>query len=328
MVGSDRKEFVYDLTFPEKTSSETAKDFVEPLWARRKVGYLLDQIRVNGEKKELIDEVVLLAKRYGIATPYTSYLVVPDAVMPVARPSGPGAPKGGFSAVPVPLPVAGGGAGGFGGAGGGALPPGIATSTAPGGRPMGAEDFAKLNAKADGKGLGGNRGDEAEKQVREAIDKLKNETDPKARAEMMETVKKLAEQKETWDEGNLRLKGAKDGYQTGRIGVNLAEAACNLRNQDRVTLTANRIVNGRNCLELGGVWIDDAYKSDAKSVTVKAQSDAYFKILEKHPEMKDVFRLGNFLVWISPSGTALVIDQNNGKDKLEDAEIAALFTKK
>src|SRR5205807_7061883 len=32
----------------------------------------------NGEKKELVDEVVVLAKKHGIATPYTSYLVVPD----------------------------------------------------------------------------------------------------------------------------------------------------------------------------------------------------------------------------------------------------------
>ena len=52
--------------------------------ARRKVGYLLDQIRLNGEKKELIDEVVTLAKRDGITTPYTSYLIVPDAPVPVA----------------------------------------------------------------------------------------------------------------------------------------------------------------------------------------------------------------------------------------------------
>ena len=65
------------------------------------------------------------------------------------------------------------------------------------------------------------------------------------------------------------------------------------------------------------MWIDDAYKADTKSVTVKAQSEAYFRILEKHPEMKDVFRLGNFVVWISPSGTALVIDQNDGKEKLD-----------
>jgi Ca-activated chloride channel homolog len=63
-------------------------------------------------------------------------------------------------------------------------------------------------------------------------------------------------------------------------------------------------------------------------VTVKAQSDAYFRILEKHAAMKDVYRLGNFVVWIAPSGTALVIDANNGSEKLTDAEIDALFAKK
>src|SRR5262249_24674929 len=74
-VGKEPREFVYEMTFPEKTNDERA--FVEDLWARRKVGYLLDQIRANGEKKELVDEVVNLAKRYGITTPYTSYLIVP-----------------------------------------------------------------------------------------------------------------------------------------------------------------------------------------------------------------------------------------------------------
>ena len=76
------------------------------------------------------------------------------------------------------------------------------------------------------------------------------------------------------------------------VGVDLAVCANNLRNQERLSLTANRQVNGRNCLELGGIWIDEAYKADMKTVVVKAQSDAYFEILEKHPEMKDVFRLG------------------------------------
>ena len=76
------------------------------------------------------------------------------------------------------------------------------------------------------------------------------------------------------------------------------------------------------------MWIDDAYKADTKSITVKAQSDAYFRILEKHPEMKDVFRLGNYVVWVSPSGTALVIDQNDGKEKLTTRRSTALFAKK
>src|SRR5207248_7489267 len=80
LVGKETKEIVYEITFPDKTGNE--RDFVEQLWARRKVGYLLDQIRANGEKKELVSEVVVLAKRYGITTPYTSYLVVPDTVTP------------------------------------------------------------------------------------------------------------------------------------------------------------------------------------------------------------------------------------------------------
>jgi len=37
---------------------------------------LLDQIRLHGQNKELVEEVTRLATRYGILTPYTSYLVL------------------------------------------------------------------------------------------------------------------------------------------------------------------------------------------------------------------------------------------------------------
>jgi Ca-activated chloride channel family protein len=45
------------------------------LWATRKVGYLLNQIRLKGPEQETIDQIVKLSIRYGIVTPYTSYLV-------------------------------------------------------------------------------------------------------------------------------------------------------------------------------------------------------------------------------------------------------------
>ena len=44
--------------------------------------------------------------------------------------------------------------------------------------------------------------------------------------------------------------------------------------------------------------------------------------------MKDVFRLGNNVVWLTPSGTALVVDPNNGQEQMGAAAIAALFVKK
>ncbi|MCE9562180.1 MAG: VWA domain-containing protein [Planctomycetes bacterium] len=323
-VGAEKKEYVYDVTFPEKTASDTGKDFVEPLWARRKVGFILDQIRANGEKDELIKEVVMLAKRYGIATPYTSHLVVPDGLMPVV-PITPRPPihhgKFPMPAPPIAVPLAG---GGFGPA------PGLAPA-APGDKPRRVEDFAKDQAKGDAKGLGAianNRGEAAERQIKDATAQLAAEKDPEKKAKLTEEVLRYSQQKQTWDQSNTAFKGRRDGYQSGQLGVDLACASNNLRNQQRVSLTANRQVQGRNVLEVGGVWIDDAYKAETKSLTVKAQSDAYFAILAAHPEMKDVFRLGNSVVWISPSGTALVIDQNDGKEKIDAQDIEALFVKK
>ncbi|MCC6191886.1 MAG: VWA domain-containing protein [Anaerolineales bacterium] len=49
--------------------------FIPRLWATRRVGHLLNQIRLHGEDQELIDSVVTLSIRFGIVTPYTSYLV-------------------------------------------------------------------------------------------------------------------------------------------------------------------------------------------------------------------------------------------------------------
>ncbi len=50
-------------------------EFIPRLWAQRKIGYLLGQIRLHGVNDELVGEVVALSTRYGIVTPYTSFLV-------------------------------------------------------------------------------------------------------------------------------------------------------------------------------------------------------------------------------------------------------------
>ncbi|TNF31962.1 MAG: VWA domain-containing protein [Deltaproteobacteria bacterium] len=82
MTGKARR-FDFEETFPAERSEN---EFVASLWAHRQVGFLLDQIRLNGETAELKAEVVQLAKKYGIVTPYTSYLVVEDGALTTPRP--------------------------------------------------------------------------------------------------------------------------------------------------------------------------------------------------------------------------------------------------
>ncbi len=48
------------------------------LWATRKVGALLNQVRLEGPDAETVAQIVKLSIRYGIVTPYTSYLVTED----------------------------------------------------------------------------------------------------------------------------------------------------------------------------------------------------------------------------------------------------------
>jgi len=72
--GSTRK-FSYEVKFPESNSDN---EFIPRLWATRRVGYLLDEIRLRGENSELKEEATELARKYGIVTPYTAYLIVED----------------------------------------------------------------------------------------------------------------------------------------------------------------------------------------------------------------------------------------------------------
>jgi Ca-activated chloride channel family protein len=74
-INGEKKEFVTDVNFAE---NDISRPFIPQLWATRRVGWLLDEIRLRGESAELRDEVTRLAREHGIVTPYTSYLIVED----------------------------------------------------------------------------------------------------------------------------------------------------------------------------------------------------------------------------------------------------------
>lgn len=76
-VEGERREFVYEGTF----RAEGGNNFIPRLWAMRKIGYLLTQIRLHGERREWVEAIVSLSVRYGIITPYTSFLIDEDDVL-------------------------------------------------------------------------------------------------------------------------------------------------------------------------------------------------------------------------------------------------------
>jgi Ca-activated chloride channel family protein len=313
-VGMEQKEFAYDLTFPEKTADD--KEFVEHIWARRKVGYMLDQIRAHGESKELKDEVIALARKYGITTPYTSWLIAPDAPLPVAGAAAgwgmkPGSGAGG-PGKPAVLGRLGGGTG--------SVPAGLARPTAPE-RTEPVLEFATRNQTKPGE-LPQKREQLADEELRKLSDRSDKDGTDKVLGEAR--AKKAA-----FDQANdYFLRREYHKTQAEKLGVDLSVQTANLRNQCRMECSAQKNVQGRSCLELGGVWIDEKFDPKMKAVTVKAQSNAYFRMLERQPKIKDVFLLGNYAVWVTPSGDVLVIDGRHGMEELSDKEIDALFVAK
>jgi Ca-activated chloride channel family protein len=77
-VNGNPQRFTYgDNVF---RSSGGGEAFIPRLWATRAIGHLLRQIRLHGENDEWVQSVVNLSIRYGIITPYTSYLIEEDDI--------------------------------------------------------------------------------------------------------------------------------------------------------------------------------------------------------------------------------------------------------
>jgi Ca-activated chloride channel family protein len=67
------QKFDFPAKLVERSGDET-NAFVEKLWAVRRVGEILDELDLKGKNEELVHELVDLATRHGIITPYTSFL--------------------------------------------------------------------------------------------------------------------------------------------------------------------------------------------------------------------------------------------------------------
>ena len=71
-VNGEKRSFSYPQV---RFADQGGQNSIPRLWATRRIGHMLQQVRLHGENKELVDSIVALSVRYGIMTPYTSFLV-------------------------------------------------------------------------------------------------------------------------------------------------------------------------------------------------------------------------------------------------------------
>ena len=72
----------YELRFPEVSRAHAV---VAQIWAQRRVADLITELRTEGDRAGLIDEIVAIATRFGIVTPYTAYLAEEPQLMHTPR---------------------------------------------------------------------------------------------------------------------------------------------------------------------------------------------------------------------------------------------------
>jgi len=282
------KPVSYALTTTLPAVSDT-NDFLPRLWATRKIGYLLDAIRLRQtdatsgpDDPEMVSEIVRLSREYGVVTPYTSFLVTDGSEE--AQPFN--GPVHGLrrDRVPValgapPVPTSGTndsfgggsfGGGGFGGGAGG-FPGGTPAAAKPAPLPPGVSRVYALSSGATAT---------TQSQTLHA-------------AKRASVANGLA----GYDEEQAKAVG------------------------DRV-----RTVGAKTFTLQGGVWTDSAYDpAKQKELTVvQAFSDAHFALLKVLPRLAAYTSLGDNVLVVLDNGKALKISATEGVKTLDAAAVGRL----
>jgi len=303
-VNGKKREFVYEGTFPAEQSDNS---FIARLWATRRVGFLLDEIRLRGESAELKDEVIRLSKEYGIMTPYTSYLVLEDdkayAQHGIARDGG----KMGPGDAPAPDRKADGFL--YAREGGKkaqrpAPPMPSARTIRGGGETPAASEPVPVHAP----------------RVAPVFEM--DSSDIAAAAPAKETVKTEAMDMsaEAGGDRDRKLGGLYGARRTGETSVMreesgaraiaMSKAIQDYKKQDNAgdALATVKYVGKKVFTLIDGRWIDNAFKKEMKVTTVKFGSEEYFKLLADKPALKDFLALGQKVTVVLEDGTALVVE--------------------
>ncbi len=306
-VGKKREEFVYEGTFPKNCKE---RSFIASLWAHRKIGYLLDQIRLHGENKELEDEVVRLSLAHGIETPYTSYLVLESAeqykqygiaASTALRREGAGA----VAAGPVPAE----------------RPAPMEPAKAAAAMKRKADQLRDTFALSEG---GAARGSLSLRAVPSA------EPPPRSPAVRFQ----VGPGDRTWGYAIAGIRADEKDFEkaeTGKTAVEIAQECQRLRrarNASRDLRGVQQVQHraGRQFVNYRGVWVDERFAGDETLTKVKWGSEAYFQLVRDRTDMRAALSQGKRVVFVTARGQAVAVDTDSGLEELTAEQMKVLFT--
>jgi Ca-activated chloride channel family protein len=267
-VMGEKREFVFEESFPAKSEDNA---FIPRLWATRRVGYLLEEIRVRGEQKELKDEVVALGKEHGIMTPYTSYLVLEDDAAYGQH----GIPRGGEDSAE---------------------------------RRRESAERERREQSFRGAGSGGSYAhdalvpmpaDEPDTRSFNAMSEAAGRVAARP-ASPSPSVMKAPAQAQAGEE-TLAL-------ESGSRAIDVSTAIQEYKKADTRSLDPARMrrVESKVFYGISGVWVDSDYKKGGSETKVTFGSDEYFRLLREKPELKPFFALGEKVIVVLKDVTYVV----------------------
>ena len=265
---AETHRFSYPVSLPEQ---EARNDFLPRIWGTRKIGFLLDAIRLNGEQPELREEVVRLATRFGIVTPYTSYLVVEDEALPPGlRP-----------------------------------PPPIARGGGDGETTYDFEDDLVTGdmVRPDGQLLqiGPRRGAGRARRAQHDFRGFQGATAPSAEPPAEPSV---------GGGGTSAVAPSPAPSATGESGRRLARRLREMREAERTESvpSASRFVLGRPFRLVAGMWVDSHYRRAMRSLSLRAGSEAWIALLRSRPDLRPALALGARVAVAIGDGRAVLVD--------------------
>ncbi len=288
--GGKRVEYAWpDVSFRSTDSA----NYVPSVWAGRKIAYLVDQIRTHGESTEMVEEILALSQKYGIQTPYSSWLVDPERVTPL---------------------VAGGRRGGVGGVGDDARRPVGRRRGAPGGgvgAPAAARDAARDRAGALGSIFG------------EASDAPEDA----AGYGFVGASEDVEGYGDDFDEIDLALADRAVTESHGRLANLIARKNAGMRERSsrdegrlRRDAMLYRQIAGRGFHRFGRTYVDEGFGEDSESLIVRFASDAWFEIVRRRPDLRPAFAASPTVVVMLTDDTAVIVSEQAGIEQLADGE--------